>query len=186
VYGATGSNVHHNVALDNNAFSELGKPGSADNTYAYNLVRSSVSNGTGVVTRGSGDSYGPVRNTRLFNNSIILSGGNSQGFVCHGGCGPSIFTMRNNIVQAVAKVGYADAPFDEDYNLYFGGQTQFSMGGHSMVQNPLFANPGGGDFHLQPGSPAVNRGVNLGYSQDLDHRPVPLGGAPDLGAYERA
>jgi len=186
VYGATGSNVHHNVALNNNAFSELGKAGSADNTYAYNLVRGSSFNATGVVTRGSGDSYGPVRNTRLFNNTIVLSGSNSQGFVCSSGCGPSILTMRNNIVQAVAKAGYADAPFGEDYNLYFGGQTQFSMGPHSMVQDPQFANPGAGDFHLQLGSPAVNRGVNLGYSQDLDGHPVPLGGAPDLGAYERA
>jgi hypothetical protein len=136
------------------------------------------------VTRGSGSGYGPVRNTRLFNNDIVLSGANSQGFVCHGGCGPSILTMRNNIVQAVAKAGYADAPFDEDYNLYFGGQTQFALGAHSMVQNPAFVNPGG-DFHLQAGSPAVNRGVAVGYAQDLDHHPVPLGGTPDLGAYER-
>ncbi|TML87836.1 MAG: DNRLRE domain-containing protein [Actinobacteria bacterium] len=186
VYGATGSNVHHNVAVNNDAFSELGKAGSADNTYAYNLVRGSTPNGIGVVTRGSGSGYGPVLNTRLFNNDIVLGGGNSQGFVCHGGCGPSILTMRNNIVQAVAKAGYADAPFDEDYNLYFGGQTQFAMGPHSMVQNPAFVNPGGGDFHLQLGSPAVNHGVGLGYSQDLDRNPVPLGGSPDLGAYERA
>ena len=185
VYGATGSNVHHNVAVDNDAFSELGKSTSADNTYAYNLVRGSTPNGIGVVTRGSGSGYGPVRNTRLFNNDIVLSGGNSQGFVCHGGCGPSILTMRNNIVQAVAKAGYADAPFDEDHNLYFGGQVQFAMGAHSMVQNPQFANPAGGDFHLLPSSPAVNRGVGVGYSQDLDRRPVPQGGSPDLGAYER-
>jgi len=185
VYGATGSNVHHNVAINNDAFSELGKPGSADNTYAYNLVRGTTPNGIGVVTRGSGSGYGPVRNTRLFNNDIVLSGANSQGFVCHGGCGPSILTMRNNIVQAVAKAGYADAPFDEDYDLFFGGQTQFALGAHSMVQNPAFVNPGGGDFHLQAGSPAVNRGVAVGYSLDLDHHPVPLGGIPDLGAYER-
>ena len=149
------------------------------------MVRGATPNGIGVVTRGSGSGYGPVRNTRLFNNDIVLTGGNSQGFVCHGGCGPSILTMRNNIVQAVAKAGYADAPFDEDYNLYFGGKTQFSLGGHSMVQDPQFANAAGGDFHLLPGSPAVNRGVPVGYSQDIDRRPVPQGGAPDLGAYER-
>jgi hypothetical protein len=184
VYGATGSNVHHNVALNNDAFSELGKNTSADNTYAYNVVRGSTPNGIGIVTRGSGSGYGPVRNTRLFNNSILLTGGNSQGFVCHGGCGPSILTMRNNIVQAVAKAGYADAPFDEDYNLYFGGQTQFARGPHSFVANPLFVSSA--DLHLQAGSPAINRGVPTGYAQDLDRRPVPQGSAPDLGAYERA
>jgi hypothetical protein len=185
VYGATGSNVHHNIALNNDAFSELGKSTSANNTYAYNLVRGGTPNGIGVVTRGGGSGYGPVRNTRLLNNVIVLSGANSQGFVCHGGCGPSILTMRNNIVQAVAKAGYADAPFDEDYNLYFGGKTQFSLGGHSMVRDPQFANAGGGDFHLQPGSPGVNHGIGVGYTQDLDRAPVPQGGSPDIGAYER-
>jgi hypothetical protein len=185
VYGATGSHVHHNLAFDNDAFSELGKNTSADNTYAYNVVRGSTPNGIGIVTRGSGSGYGPVRNTRLLNNSIVLTGGNSQGFVCHGGCGPGILTMRNNIVQAVAKAGYADAPFDEDYNLYWGGQTQFSRGAHSTVANPMFVNPGAGDLHLQAGSPAADRGVPTGYSQDADRRAVPQGAAPDLGAYER-
>jgi hypothetical protein len=94
--------------------------------------------------------------------------------------------MRNNIVQAVAKAGYADAPFDEDYDIFFGGRTQFSVGAHSAVVNPMFVNAGAGDLHLQSGSPAINRGVPTGYGQDLDRRPVPQGAAPDIGAYERA
>ena len=44
--------------------------------------------------------------------------------------------MRNNIIQAVMKAGYADGAFDEDYNIYSGGQVQFSMGPHSIVANP--------------------------------------------------
>jgi hypothetical protein len=48
----------------------------------------------------------------------------------------------------------------------------------------MFVNAG--DLHLQPGSPAIDRGVPTGYTVDLDGRPVPQGGAADLGAYERA
>jgi hypothetical protein len=43
---------------------------------------------------------------------------------------------------------------------------------------------GGGDYHLQAGSPAINAGLNLGYPLDFDGKAVPQGTAPDIGAYE--
>ena len=72
--------------------------------------------------------------------------------------------MRNNLIQAVWKAGYADKPFDEDYNLYYGGITQFSMGGHSKVANPRFVDPATFNLHLQSNSPAIDRGINVGYT----------------------
>jgi hypothetical protein len=39
------------------------------------------------------------------------------------------------------------------------------------------------NFHLQPGSPAIDIGANLGISTDLDGQPRPLN-LPDLGCYE--
>ena len=41
IYNGNRNNIHHNVAVDNNNFSEIGKSsGRADgNTYRYNLVR---------------------------------------------------------------------------------------------------------------------------------------------------
>mgnify|MGYP003694220303 CR=1 FL=1 len=65
VYGGQGNNVHHNVAVDNHDFSELGNPRSADNTFAYNLVRSSLAGSTFLVTRGGASSLGPVTHTRV-------------------------------------------------------------------------------------------------------------------------
>ncbi len=55
--------------------------------------------------------------------------------------------------------------------------------------NPLFISTGGGtgslfDFHLQSGSPALNRGADLGILFDLDGNPRPVH-LPDLGCYER-
>lgn len=190
LYGARKNSVHHNLAIDNDSFAELGESGTADNTFAYNVVRSSLTQSVGFVTRGGTSGRGPVRNTRLFNNTIYLTGPASQGFVCHGGCAADILRMRNNIVLARAKVGYADGPLDEDYNLFFGGQLQFSRGGHSVVRDPGFVARASGNLRLRRASPAVDRGVDLGFRVDFDRRPARLDGngdgrrVPDLGAFE--
>jgi len=191
VYGGQGNSIHHNVAVDNHSFSELGNSRARDNTFAYNLVLSSLPDSTFLVTRGGEDGYGPVANTRLFNNTVVLTGAGSQGFVCHGGCNGGVLTMRNNIIQAVLKAGYADGAFDEDYNTYAGGITQFPLGPHSSTGNPMFSNPAAGDFHLAGGSPAVDSGVDTGYATDLEGRAVPRDGnadgmaVADRGAFER-
>ncbi len=189
IYGGRNNHIHHNLAIDNDTFSELGNSRSADNTFAYNVVRGSLASATFLVTRGASSSYGPVLRTRLYNNTVLLTGSSSQGVICHAGCGPDILTMRNNIIQAVVKAGYADAPFDEDYNLYFGGIVQFTMGPHSLVADPKFVNGAAGDLHLQSTSPAIDRGVSAGYTQDFDGVAVPQDGnrdgkaVPDFGAY---
>jgi len=132
-----------------------------------------------------------VVNTRLFNNTVVMTGPGSQGFVCHGGCNGGVLTMRNNVIQAVQKAGYADGAFDEDYDFYAGGITQFPLGPHSAVGNPMFNDPSGGDFHLAGGSPAVDSGIDTGYSADLEGRSVPRDGngdgfaVADRGAFER-
>src|SRR5437870_207862 len=179
VYGGQGNNIHDNLAIDNNAFSELGNSRSRDNTYSYNVVRSSLATSTFVVTRGSQNGFGPVANTRLLNNTVVMTGSSSQGFVCFAGCDSSILTMRNNIIEAVQKVGYADAAFDEDYDLYLGGQVQFPLGAHSLVADPMFVNVGAGDFHLASGSPAVDSGVDVGLTADVDGGHVPHDGNSD-------
>lgn len=192
VYGGRGNVIHHNVAEQNDAFTELGSSRSADNTYAYNVVRSTLANSVFLVTRGAASSFGPVANTRAYDNTVYLTGSSSQGFVCHAGCSASILVMRNNVIQAAWKVGYADAPFDEDYDLFFQGQIQFTRGAHTLVADPRFVSPSTGDFHLLATSPAIDSGASgLGWSTDLDGNPVPREGngdgvtGVDRGAYER-
>lgn len=192
IYGGQDNHIHHNLAEDNDAFTELGHSRSARNVFAYNVVRSSLATSVFLVTRGAGSSYGPVADTRVFNNTVHLTGSNSQGFVCHAGCGPTILTMRNNIIQAVWKVGYADATFDEDYDLFYQGQMQFARGPHTIVAAPGFVSPSTGDLHLLASSPAIDSAVGgLGYTVDHDGNAVPRDGngdgviAVDRGAYER-
>ncbi|KYK26816.1 hypothetical protein AYK26_04485 [Euryarchaeota archaeon SM23-78] len=55
---------------------------------------------------------------------------------------------------------------------------------HSIITDPLFVNPDKGDFHLKPGSPAIDTGVDVWFSTDFEGNPVPQGSRPDIGALE--
>jgi hypothetical protein len=50
--------------------------------------------------------------------------------------------------------------------------------------SPAFVDAGGGDYHIGPGSAAIDRGVDAGVATDKDGRPRDA--HPDLGAYEAA
>ncbi|MEJ7696271.1 MAG: right-handed parallel beta-helix repeat-containing protein [Candidatus Limnocylindrales bacterium] len=192
VFGGSRNRIHHNTASQNHNFTELGKVPSADNTYSYNRVTSSLTTANFLVTRGSSNGYGPVYRTKLYNNTVHLSGSQSYAIQCYGGCGTDILTMKGNIVVAQDRVGYADRAFDESNNLYWrpGGSPKvyFPISSSSMKVDPRFVNIGSGDLHLQSASPAIDKGstaVLSLFNRDLDGNSVPQGGAPDIGAYER-
>jgi hypothetical protein len=190
IYGGRSNVIERNVAVDDQAFAELGNPRSADNTFAYNLFESSLNTATFLVTRGSKDRRGPVLRTSVYNNTADLTGGASQGIVCYAGCSPDVLKLRNNIIVAQAKAAYADAPFDEAADVFYGGPVQLGIGPGTVVADPRFQNPAAGDFRLRRSSPAVDRGVLLGFRADLHGGPVPVDGngdgraTPDAGALE--
>ncbi len=55
---------------------------------------------------------------------------------------------------------------------------------NSIASYPLFVNEANKDFHLQPFSPAINAGVDIGLTTDFAGNPII--GLPDIGAYEYA
>ena len=59
-----------------------------------------------------------------------------------------------------------------------------NIDGDMFQTDPLFINPLSNDFHLQPASPAIDAGINVGLTEDYDGVSVPQGSAPDIGAYE--
>jgi hypothetical protein len=184
VYGGRDNTIVRNVAVDDHAFTELGNPQSAGNTYAYNLFVSDKARATFLVTRGAQDSLGPVRRTHVYNTTAVLTGKSSKGVVCYDGCGPDILRLRNDVVVVAAGDALeADAPFDEAHDVFSGGVSGVRLGPSSVVAKPRFRNQRAGNFRLRPSSPAIDRGVPLGFVRDLVGTRVPRA-APDAGCYE--
>lgn len=78
-------------------------------------------------------------------------------------------------------------------NLYFAASETLNIGlegpGLSPVYgNPKFVNYATGnkaeDFAIQAGSPAIDKGKNLEYTHDFINKNIPMGEAPDIGAFE--
>jgi calcineurin-like phosphoesterase family protein len=185
VYGGQQNVIRDNIVTNSDAFTELGNPRSAKNLFDHNIFYSSLQQSIFLVTRGASNSYGPVYGTYMYNNTIYLTGSQSQGFVCYGGCNANVLVSRNNIFQAAYKIGYADAPFDENYDLLWGaGVIQFTRGSNTLQADPKFVAPANNDFHLQSGSPAIDKGTNVGDVVDIAGNAIPSGLAPDIGVYE--
>jgi hypothetical protein len=149
----------------------------------YTLINSlAYGNGTAPLqTQATG------ANTFLYNSTFVSNSGDG-GYVMEG---PGLsLTMRNCILfgyrnQVVSGGGFSI--LDEDYNLYFSnqGSVGYSVAPHSRINNPMFVNAGGFDYHLQQTSPAINAGLTLPFvPKDFDGNPRPQGAGYDIGAYE--
>jgi parallel beta-helix repeat protein len=65
-----------------------------------------------------------------------------------------------------------------------GGAGTIVTGTHNYWGDPAFVNPDAGDYHIGPGSAALDRGVDIGVTLDVDGDPRPIGAGYDLGADE--
>ncbi len=193
IFGGQRNIIHHNRSIDNQSFTELGNSRSSDNSFYYNVVASSLSGSTFLVTRGSSDGLGPVSKTQVFNNTVYLTGSNATAVVCVGGCSADILTLKNNIIWSEYQAAYVDQAFDEGYNLYWrsSGSPIFKyapMSATSRMLDPQLVSASGGDFHLAATSPARDSGTTVpllaGATSDFDGAAVPQGSAVDIGAYE--
>jgi hypothetical protein len=54
---------------------------------------------------------------------------------------------------------------------------------HGLSANPQFVSPGS-DFRLQPTSPCIDSGEDIGLIRDYQGSNVPIGSAPEIGAFE--
>ncbi len=94
------------------------------------------------------------------------------------------FTLMNSIITTHA---FAVSPSPnlgaaEDFNLYHNVTKRgLTTGVHSLTGDPIFINPGLGDYHIGRLSPARDSGTDAGVGVDFDGQARPLGSGFDMG-----
>jgi hypothetical protein len=196
-YGQADANyVHHNWTQNDNGFLEVGgdvskSPSNRNSIVAYNV---SLNNTVFAAIHNGGSKGSVIENFRFENNTIVetYNGAVRRDLIWFSNT-PSTTTLllRNNILSLDGNLKVATYPnFTHVYNLYYlrqNGSTlpmPYPQGEGEMLGVPLFVDIAKNNFRLQASSPARDAGMNLGYTIDLDHSPVPNGAKPDLGGYE--
>ncbi|NRQ34643.1 hypothetical protein HII36_22800 [Nonomuraea sp. NN258] len=192
IFNGDRNRVTHNIARNNETFTELGAQKgktATGNVFAFNVVTSSRSRGSFLITRGSKHVVGPVKGTVAVHNSVYLPAKDTIGWSCHDGCAPSILKLRNNVIVVGGEAGWEDGKgADEGGSVYQGRTARFKLGPKSVMADPKFVSRT--DLRLRPGSPAIDRGLPLtpvwfggaALAKDLKGKALPA--APDAGAYQ--
>ncbi|MCF6469589.1 hypothetical protein FAF44_14490 [Nonomuraea sp. MG754425] len=192
IFNGDRNTITHNTARNNETFTELGAQKgktATGNVFAFNVVTSSRSRGSFLITRGSRHAVGPVKGTVAVHNSVYLPARDTIGWSCHDGCSPSILKLRNNVISVGGEAGWEDgAGADDDGGVYKGRTARFKPGPKSVMADPKFRSRT--DLRLRPGSPALGRAVALtptwfggkAYAKDFTGKALstPL----DSGAYQ--
>jgi parallel beta-helix repeat protein len=154
----------------------------ASDIQVYNNTIYNNTNG-GLICEGYGIQTDMDDN--IFRNNISV--GNGTNLVAILGCANDDDgtgnAYSNNAFGAEASdfIEWGDSTFYSTYDAWesaYGGTT------NSIEADPLMIDPANGNFRLRKGSPAVNTGVNVGLTSDINGKPVPRKTYPNIGAHE--
>jgi len=127
--------------------------------------------------RENGTGLGEMRDNDVYNNVFYKSGlaGIRLDYVKE-------TLVANNIIALNEEEGITGNAITDNtvsnHLFTFSHDWHQPVGANTVIGDPLFVDPANGDFHLQAGSPAIDRGLDVGLQY--------MGNAPDIGAYEIA
>lgn len=110
--------------------------------------------------------------------------------LCSGSFPFRTVSLQNNIIAAPSGTNGSDAfTSPSAANCAFVSTIltrQANPPSGTVVEDPMFTDPGNRDFHLMPGSPGVDAALpaTIAAGVDLDENDRPQGRAADIGAYE--
>lgn len=180
------SYIHNNYGRASDGFLEVGVGTARNVRVAYNV---SDNNYTHFGCLHTGGTFGSlIDNFKIENNTIVNTTVTGWAVI---NCADVPLTssqlyFRNNVVYTNMLVagqgGFTHT--NNDYLVSGGAQVGYTLSSSERIIDPLLADVSSGDYHLQSSSPAINSGINLGYTLDYANQAVPQGGIPDIGAYE--
>jgi hypothetical protein len=144
-----------------------------------------------VVARSGADSvhaqaYGGAPLSTTLRHNTIVGSGPGRGVVVD--IGYVTLTLTNNIVAGhawgITSTVPASSTVLADHALFWDNVQDGIAGTNPLHGNPAFVDPAEGDYHIGPGSAAIDAAVDVGETHDLDGDERPIGSAPDIGADE--
>jgi len=155
----------------------------------YNLLfknNLTINNLTALIKDGSNITF--VNNTFIGNPNNAYSQGiqltRSDNTVIKN----NIFAYQENGIGSIwTNDSQSAATLSAGYNCVYragGNPRRAKDPGDVWGLNPLFVNEANSDYHLQSQSPCVDKGTDMGVTDDFDGRSRPQGAGFDIGAYE--
>jgi hypothetical protein len=178
--GVTDSVVRNNLLYNNHAsgislYQIDGGSGSHDNRVLNNTIVMASDGRWGINIPNTNDT-----NNKLFNN-IIYSYHSWRGSITIGS--PTLLGFESDYNVVMDRFSTDDG----DTRITLAQWQALGYDQHSIIATPsqLFVNASAADYHLTPGSPAIDKGTSLNdVTTDLEGNPRPSGTAHDIGAYE--
>lgn len=188
--GYSGFRIHHNISDDYQQFIAMWRGSGCRIENNTIIRRNKNANDWGVFNITQDSSYNFIRNNIVVvENGIVVfnTGRRSRAIPCS--------IIENNLYYAhsgALNMGL-EGPGERSItgNPLFLNYTPSADPGSlrlSNGSNPVsmkYANGGkASDFSIIAGSPAINTGMDLGYTSDFTGMPIPQEGRPDIGAFE--
>jgi hypothetical protein len=184
-----GAMLSGNTIISNTAYGSGGGLSlfNGDSTLVNNLVADNQANSVGSGLHIAGNP------PRLLHTTIARNRGGDGSGVYLSSDTPLVMTNTILVSQTVGVTVTANSTATLVGTLWgsgawaneadWGGAGAIITGTVNVFGDPGFVDPAAGDYHIGPGSAAIDAGLNAGVLMDIDNQPRPYH-APDLGADE--
>ena len=171
-----------NLVVDNDTYTgiQLVSGSESSLTMTNNIIANSGDRSLSVYAYD-----GAPLTATLLHNTLAGSGTGYGVFI---GSGYVTLTLTNTIVTShtwgITNTVPASSSVFAEHTLFWANQFDGIGGTNPVDGDPVFVDPNDGNYHIGPGSAAIDAGIEAGVNFDLDGDSRPHGSAPDIGADE--